>query len=92
MPESKAFLALKRLEKRYESKMEMKERKNDPAVQQIIDRCLSQNFNVGARPKQKSIGEITDEMLKMFAEKSKVVDFAGGESCEFKGDQRLAQN
>jgi len=79
-----------RLSSRYgEKRMEIKERKNDPAVQQIIDRCLSQNFNVGARPKQRSIGEITDEMLKMFAEKSKVVDFARGEKCEFKGDQRL---
>jgi len=71
--------------------MELKERKNDPAVQQIIDRCLSQNFNVGARPKQKSIGEITDEMLKLFAEKSKVVDFGKGEKCEFKNDERLTQ-
>jgi len=69
--------------------METKERKNDPAVQQIIDRCLSQNFNVGARPKQKSIGEITDEMLREFNKKAKVVDFGKGESCEFKGDPRL---
>ena len=72
--------------------MEMKERRNDPAVQQIIDRCLSENFNVGAKPKQKSIGEITNDMLKLFAEKSKVVDFGRGESCEFKGDYRLISN
>ena len=73
--------------------MEIKERKNDPAVQQIIDRCLNQNFSVGSKPKQRTIGEIQDEMLKLFAEKSKVVDFSKGESCEFKGDQRLlAQN
>jgi len=69
--------------------METKERKNDPAVQQIIDRCLSQNFNVGARPKQKSIGEITDDMLKECLKRSKVVDFGKGESCEFKGDPRM---
>jgi len=70
--------------------MEIKERKNDPAVQQIIDRCLSQNFNVGSKPKQRSISEIQDEMLREFAKRSKVVDFGKGESCEFKGDQRLA--
>ena len=70
----------------------MKGRKNDPAVQQIIDRCLSENFNVGTKPKQKSIGDITNDMLKLFAEKSKVVDFSRGESCDFKGDQRLLQN
>ena len=69
--------------------MELKERKNDPAVQQIIDRCLSQNFNVGARPKQRSIGEITDDMLREFNKRSTVVDFGRGESCEFKGDPRL---
>ena len=69
--------------------MELKERKNDPAVQQIIDRCLNQNFSVGSKPKQKSIGEIQDEMLREFAKKAKVVDFGRGETCEFKGDPRM---
>lgn len=67
-----------------EKRMELKERKNDPSVQQIIDRVLNQNFSVGRKPERKSIGEITDEMLRLVVERSKVVDFAKGETCEFK--------
>lgn len=60
-----------------------KERKNDPAVQQIIDRILGQHFDHNPE-RRKTIGEMQDEMLSMVQQKAKVVDFANGESCEFK--------
>jgi len=53
------------------------------AVKQIIDRVLAENFSIGKK-EQKSIGEIQDEMLRLVAERAKVVDFAKGETCEFK--------
>ena len=70
--------------------MEQK-RQNDPAVQQIIDRVLSQHFNVNKSSVSsgRSIAEMQDEMLKMIHEKAKFVDFAKGESCDFKGCARL---
>jgi hypothetical protein len=60
-----------------------KERKNDPAVQQIIDRVLSQHFDRNPE-RRKTIGEMQDEMLSQIQQRAKVVDFAKGESCEFK--------
>ena len=60
------------------------QRKNDPAVQQIIDRVLSQHFGVNKNPERKSIEEIQDEMLKEIHSRAQFVDFANGESCEFK--------
>jgi hypothetical protein len=58
------------------------QRKNDPAVQQIIDRVLAQHFGIN-KPERKSIGEIQDEMLREIHSKAQVIDFAKGESCEF---------
>jgi hypothetical protein len=48
--------------------MENNERKNDPAVQAIIDRILAQHFGVN-KPEKKSIGEIEDELMKQVQEK-----------------------
>jgi len=61
----------------------MEQRKNDPAVQQIIDRVLAQHFGIN-RPEKKSIGEIEDEMMEHIQQRAHIVDFAKGESCEFK--------
>lgn len=53
------------------------------AVKQIIDRVLNQHFT-SAPDRKKSIGEIEDEMLGMVVQKAQIVDFAKGETCEFK--------
>jgi len=58
----------------------------DFATKQIIDRILGQHFD-SSSGRQKSIGEIEDEMLKVIQEKVTVVDFAKGETCEFKGSR-----
>jgi hypothetical protein len=60
------------------------ERNNDPAVQQIIDRVLAQHFGVNRNPERKTIGEIQDEMMREIQSRAKIVDFAKGETCEFK--------
>jgi len=63
------------------------ERKNDPAVQQIIDRVLAQHFggvSGNGQPRAKTIDEIQTEMMAMIQQKAKIVDFAKGETCEFK--------
>ena len=52
-----------------------KERKNDPAVQQIIDRVLGQHFSNNPE-RRKTIGEIQDEMMSMIQQRAKIVDFA----------------
>jgi hypothetical protein len=57
---------------------------NDPAVQQIIDRVLAQHFGINKNPERKSIGEMQDEMLREIHTRAKIVDFAKGETCEFK--------
>jgi hypothetical protein len=59
----------------------------DFATKQIIDRILGQHFDSSPN-RQKSIGEIEDEMLKIIHEKVQVVDFANGENCEFQGTNR----
>jgi len=62
------------------------EQRNTAPVQQIIDRILSQNFNVN-KPgvsSGRSIGEVESEILSEIVQKAKFVDFARGETCEFK--------
>jgi hypothetical protein len=60
------------------------ERNNDPAVQQIIDRVLAQHFGINKSPEKKTIGEIQDEMMREIQSRAKIVDFAKGETCEFR--------
>jgi len=62
--------------------MEKKEKRNDPAVQQIINRVINHHFNKDPT-REKTIDEIQTEIMKRIAEKSKVIDFANGETCEF---------
>ena len=72
--------------------MQAKDRRNDPAVQQIIDRCLKEHFSIGAKPAQpgdRTIDEIQSEWMREIAKRSTVVDFGRGESCEFRGDPRM---
>jgi len=66
--------------------MKKEESKNTAPVQQIIDRILAQNFNVN-KPgvsSGRSIGEIESEILSRVIQRAKFVDFAKGETCEFK--------
>ena len=59
----------------------------DITTKQIIDRVLGQHFD-SSPSRQKSIGEIQDEMLRAMSTKVKVVDFGKGETCDFPGTQR----
>jgi hypothetical protein len=59
----------------------------DFATKQIIDRILGQHFDSSPN-RQKSIGEIEDEMLRLAHQKVQIVDFANGENCEFKGSRQ----
>ena len=59
----------------------------DITTKQIIDRVLGQHFSSSTN-RQKSIGEIQDEMLAMIHQKAQIVDFAKGENCEFPATQR----
>ena len=68
-------------------KMKKEENRNTAPVQQIIDRILAQNFNVnkpGAASNGKSIEDIENEILSRVIQNVKVIDFAKGETCEFK--------
>ena len=62
----------------------MEDKRNDPAVQQIIDRVLAQNFGINKGPERKTIEEMQDEMLRHIHSRARFVDFSKGESCEFK--------
>ena len=59
----------------------------DMTTKQIIDRVLGQHFDSSPN-RQRTIGEIQDDMLREMSTKVKVVDFGKGESCEFPGTQR----
>ena len=59
----------------------------DFATKQIIDRMLVQHFDSSPN-KQKSIGEIEDEILAHITQKATVIDFGAGESCDFPGSER----
>jgi len=68
-------------------KMTKEEKRNTAPVQQIIDRILAQNFNVnkpGCESSGKSIEDIENEILSRVIQNVKVIDFAKGETCEFK--------
>jgi len=56
---------------------------DDPSVNQIIGRILSQHFDKSP-DRKKTIGEIEDEMMAHVQQRAKIVDFAKGETCEFK--------
>jgi len=56
---------------------------DNPAVNQIISRILTQHFDKSPE-RRKTIGEIEDEMMAHVQQRAKIVDFANGETCEFK--------
>ena len=55
----------------------------DETTRQIIERVIGQHFKSDSS-RERTIGEMEDEMASLIANKAQVVDFSKGESCEFK--------
>ncbi len=52
-------------------------KQGDDVAKQIIDRVLVENFKKSSseKPREKSIGEMSDEILKLVHEKVEILDF-----------------